>query len=621
MRQFLVLSVSTLAVSALGLASPALAADAGDTIVVTATRTEAPLSQVGQSVSVVTREDIERQQSVSAVDVLSRLPGVSTAASGGFGQPASVFIRGADNAQSLVLIDGVRINDPGDVGGGFDFGSLAIGQFERVEVVRGAQGVLWGSRAIGGVVNFITAEPSDQWTGRVQGEYGAYDTRQIGASASGKVGPLGLSFGANSLSSDGYSAFSEKLGGTERDGYESKSANARVAIDLVSGLSVDAGGFYSKSEYDYDDFGADALHTGSKRDGTVFANLRYAGLDDRLSGRIGYGLTDTRRISNHALFGPYITDGRNERFEGQAAFTPVEIVTLLVGGEMETSRFKDNYGSRDRATIDSGFASLTLRPVQGLMVNGGLRYDDHSDYGNDTTFSANAAWSPAGEGGPILRASYGEGFKAPSLYQLYTNATYLAFTPGADPADFALEAETSKGWDAGIEQPFADGHGTASITYFDRKTRNQIDFDFATFTYYNIGKARAKGLELGLALADWKGFDIALAYTYLDAEDALTGNRLARRPKHNLSASLDYRWAFGLSTEADMRVGGARYDDQANSQRVGGHTVFGLRASYPLTEQFEVYGRVENLFDETYEVVRTYGTAGRSAYLGVRARF
>ena len=596
--------------SALVVATPALADEADETIVVTATRIDTPLSEVGQSVSVVTREDIERIQAIQATDVLARVPGVSVSTTGPFGQPSSVFIRGAENAQSLVLIDGVRINDPGDVGGGFDFGNLTIGQFDRVEVVRGSSGVLWGSRAIGGVINFITARPTEQWTARAQAEYGWRDRRRVGASAGGMLGPVGLALGGNWMKGDGFSAFNERRGGTEKDGFESRSANARAELELTPGLTVDAGGFYTKANYDYDNTGADALNVGLKRDTLGYANLRYTGLDDRLSARLGYGITDTRRVSDDAVFGPYETNGRTERFEGQVSFTPVEMASVLLGAETEKSKFSDNFGSNDSTSIDSYYGNLTLRPLHGLTLNGGLRYDDDADFGHRTTFAANGAWvlfdSPDT---PVLRASYGEGFKAPSLYQLYTNGIYSPLKP-----------ETSKAWDIGVEQPFAEGKGRFTLTWFDRKTRNLIDYDFANFNYYNIGRTRAKGIELGMVLNDWEGFDLSLSYTYLDAKNELTGARLARRPENNFYASLDKNWDFGLRLGADLQVGGSRYDDVANTNFVDGHVVVGLRSSYAVTDNIEVYGRVENLFNEHYEVVRTYGTPGRSAYAGIRVK-
>lgn len=590
-------------------ANPSLAQEVEDAIVVTATRIETPITHIGQPVTVITNGEIERTQTAQAAEVLARVPGITISPSGGFGHPTSVFIRGADNAQSLILIDGVRINDPGDVAGGFDFGGLTIGQFDRVEVVRGSSGVLWGSRAIGGVVNFITPRPAEQWTGRAQAEYGWRDRRQVGASAAGMLGPVGLTLGGNWMKGDGFSAFNERRGATEKDGFESRSANARAEIELVPGFSADAGGYYTKANYEYDDTGADALHLGEKRDSLGYANLRYTGFDGRVSARIGYGLTDTRRVSDHEIFGPYVTDGRTGRFEGQASFTPLEMISVLLGAETEEARFSDNFGSRASTSIDSYFGNLTLRPLGGLTLNGGLRYDDHADFGHRTTFAANGAWALAGEDAPILRASYGEGFKAPSLYQLYTNGVLSPLKP-----------ETSKAWDVGVEQPFAKGKGRFTLTWFDRKTRNLIDFDLVSFNYFNVGRTRSKGIELGMVVSDWEGFDLNLSYTYLDAKNVLTGTRLARRPQNNLYVSLDRSWAMGLRFGADLRVGGSRYDDHANTQFVDGHVVVGVRASYPVTENVGVYGRIENVFNEHYEIVRTYGTPTRSAYAGVRVK-
>ncbi|HKR90955.1 TonB-dependent receptor plug domain-containing protein [Novosphingobium sp.] len=596
--------------SALAVSTPAIADEAGGQIVVTANRTETPITQVGQSVSVITRDDIERTQAIAVTDVLARIPGVSTSQAGAFGQPASVFIRGAESAQSLVLIDGVRINDPGDVGGGFDFGALTIGQFDRVEVVRGSSGVLWGSRAIGGVINFITPRPTEEWHARAQAEYGWRDQKQAGASAAGKLGPVGLTLGVNWLKGDGFSAFDERLGGKEKDGFESKSANARAEVELTPGLSADLGGFWTKATYGYDNTGADALNFGLKRDELGYANLRYSGLDGRLNARVGYGLTNSRRISDDAVFGPFETNGRTERFESQVSFAPIELVSVLIGAETEKQKFRDNFGSRASTSIDSYFGNLTLHPLSGLTLNGGMRYDDNADFGHRTTFAANGAWViGSGVNAPVLRASYNEGFKAPSLFQLYTNAGFRALDP-----------ETSKGWDSGIELPFAEGAGRFTLTYFDRKTKNLIDFDLTTFNYFNVGRARAKGLELGMQVVNWNGFDVNLVYTYLDATNEITGAQLARRPRNNLYASIDKIWNVGLKLGVDLRVGGGRYDDMANTNYLDGFVVVGLRGSFAVTRNVEVYGRVDNLFDEHYEVVRTYGTPGRSAFAGVRVK-
>ena len=267
--------ISALALT-VALAAPVAAQDiettnATDTIIVTASRTEQKVWTTGEAVSVVDRQEIEDSQAVSANELLERVPGVVVSRSGGLGQPSSAFVRGADNAQSLILVDGVRINDPADVGGGFDFGSMLAGSFDRVEIVRGSKSVIWGSQAIGGVVNFLTPEPGSEWTGRASAEYGARDRVELTGAAGGSVGPVGLSVGADWLDTDGYSAFSEKRGGREKDGFEGVSAFAKAEINLTDALSLNAGGFYSDNYYEFDANGADAPNYGEKRDLTGFA--------------------------------------------------------------------------------------------------------------------------------------------------------------------------------------------------------------------------------------------------------------------------------------------------------------------------------------------------------------
>jgi len=194
--------------------APALAAEDRE-IIVTATGIEQDIEDTGAAISVLTEADIRDQQSITLSAILQELPGVNVTQSGGLGAQASVRIRGAENDQTLVLINGIRVNDPSTPDGSFDFGNLLAGNIERVEVLRGASGVTWGSQAVGGVVNITTKRPTENLTLFAQGEYGAHDTVRLVSNASGKFGPVGLSIGGGYARTDGISAFS---GGTEADG-------------------------------------------------------------------------------------------------------------------------------------------------------------------------------------------------------------------------------------------------------------------------------------------------------------------------------------------------------------------------------------------------------------------
>lgn len=579
-----------------------------DTIIVTATRTKQEAWKTAQSVSVIDRDEIERSQDVEATDLLRRLPGVTVTRSGGPGQPSSVLVRGADNAQSLVLVDGVRINDPSDVGGGFDFGSLLVGAFDRVEVVRGSQSAVWGSQAIGGVINFRTPEAGGEWTGRASAEYGARDRINVNGAASGSAGPVGLSFGADYLDTDGYSAFSEFRGGREKDGFEGISVFGKAELGITSELSVSAGGFYTDNEYEFDTATGDADNYGEKRDLTGFAFAEYE--SETVDARAGYTLTDTHRLSEQG-FGPFITDGRRELIEAVATVRPMQFVSLIVGAESEDSEFRDNFGTSADSGIDSAFGQVNLSLYDMLSVNAGLRYDDHEDYGDETSFSASAALRPIFGSDLAIRASYGEGYRAPSLYQRNYNAGPFVMGP-------VLLAERAKSYDLGITLPFADT-GAFEVTGFRRTVDNQLDFDNAGFFYYNID-SRAQGVELAFNYGGPQ-FDVRLSYTYLDAENRATGADLPRRAKNNFFAGIDWRPLERLSLGADLTHGGRRFDDVANSVLIGDYTTLDLRAAFDLTDNFALYGRVENVTDKEYELASGYGQPDRNATVGVRARF
>ncbi|GLI99804.1 TonB-dependent siderophore receptor [Sphingobium sp. BS19] len=630
---------SLLSLTALVSPVAAFAEDAPDTIVVTATRTEQPLSRVGQSITVIDREEIATRQTDTIVDILRTVPGVTIARTGGIGGVASVFIRGAESDQTVALIDGVKLNDPSSPGGGFNFGNLMTGNIARIEVLRGPQSVLWGSQAIGGVVNLITIPPSEDLAVNLRGEYGYRDTGELVGNVSGKAGPVSASLGAGYFRTDGISAFNEKRGGKEKDGYRNYGANANVNVALSDAISVDLRGWYSNGRNDQDGFAppsfsfGDTLEYTKTRDMVGYAGLNAALLDGRFRNRLGFAYTDIDRVSYDGASTSsetFAAKGRNERFEYQGSFDIAEGWQTTFGAEREKSRLKtSNYGFADApqsAVIESVYGQLIATPFAGFTATGGVRYDHHNRFGSATTFGANGVWTP-NAGKTELRASYSEGFKAPSLYQLY-----------GDYGNDTLRPERARAWDAGVTQRLLDGAIEASATWFHRNSRNLIDFISCSTpltgictgrpfgTYDNIVKARSQGLEVVLALRPVEPLKVQASYTYLDAENRSPGspnfgNKLARRPAHSVNAAIDYRWSFGLTTGATITHVGSSFDNAANSRRVEGYALADIRASFPITKNVEIYGRVENLFNERYETVFRYGTPGRAAYGGVRVSY
>ncbi|MEM1134163.1 MAG: TonB-dependent receptor [Pseudomonadota bacterium] len=597
-------------------------------IVVTANRTSRAISQVGESVTVVGEEEIINRQSTEVLDILRTIPGLTFTRNGGPGTNTGVSLRGAQSDQTLVLIDGIRINDPASPGGGFNFGPLLTGNINRIEVVRGSQSVLYGSQAIGGVVNMITRQPTEDLNVFARAEYGGRDTAELIGNVSGRIGPVAASFGATYARTDGISAFSEARGGTEPDGFESLGFNGKVDVAIADNVSLDLRGFYADSDTDIDGFARDANIVSSRQDFIGYAGINASFLDGRFRNRLGFGYTniDRRNFDFDTDSETFDANGENRRFEYQGVFDTGDLAEIVFGLEREESEFRSSsFGAPPSFAdvwINSVYGQVNLTPVEGLSLTGGIRYDDHETFGSATTFAASGAYSPNG-GDTVIRASYGEGFKAPSLFQLFSEFG------NAD-----LDAEESESWDIGVTHSFLDGRAQVGITYFERNGTNEIVFlscvdnplppclvDDPPFgTYDNIARTSADGWEFGVALQPVDGFDVAFNYSIIDAFDDTTGNRLPRRAEETFSVVADYRMQNGFGIGTTILVVGDSFDNASNSRPLDGYFVADLRVSYGITENLELFGRVENVTDEEYETAFRFGQPGRAVFGGVRYR-
>jgi vitamin B12 transporter len=608
-------TIHLLAASAAAFAVPAMAQDIDPRdIVVTASGVDQDAATTGQAVTVIDRETIEQRQSVVLSDLLATTPGVTYSRNGGPGTLTAVRIRGAEGDQTLTLIDGVRVNDPSSTGGGFDFANLLSSSVERIEVLRGPNSVPWGSQAIGGVVNVMTRRPTEGLQARGNVEYGDMDSLFASGGVAGSAGIVSASLTGGYLRTDGISAFDQ---GSERDGYRQYGANGRVEVAFTPNLRLDLRGYWADSRTELDGFPPPTYEFSDTRDYSTAQELYgYAGLHadfGRLRNTLAFQIADINRDNFDPTLGDepaFLGRGRSERYTYKGDLQAIDQVRLVVGAEHENTRFSDGFDRFSRG-VTSFWGEVILTPVERLAITGGIRHDDDEAFGGRTTFGANAAYTlPTGT---TLRGSYAEGFKAPTLYQLY--APFYG-TPTLDP-------ETARSWDAGVEQKLIGDTLVASATYFNRRTRNQIDFDSLTFTYSNIARTRAEGVELGLLMRPVEHLTVSGSYSYIDTENrsaGFVGNDLARRPEEAISMSADYRLPFGLGLGATVLVVGDSFDNAANTVRLDGYTITSIRAELPIGERLSIYGRVENLFDADYRTVATYGTVGRAAYGGIRVK-
>jgi vitamin B12 transporter len=624
---------------------PDVAAPAtGDDIVVSANRAPVAADRVVASVTVLDKADIDRAQDLSVADLLLRTPGVSLSRNGGYGTSTSLRIRGAETDQTVVVIDGVKINDPSSPGGGYNFANLLIGDAARIEVLRGPQSILWGSQAIGGVVNIVTPLPTAALEGSLDLEGGSRETVSARAALGGTTGPLAWRVGAQTFTTDGISALAA---GTERDGYTNQNVQARAALTLAPGISADLRGSYADGRNDFDGFAGDTPEYGLTREFVGYAGVHIDLFDARLRNRIGYGYTDTDR-DNYDPSRPsqpqtFAATGRNHRLEYQGTLAIAKGVDAVFGVENEVSRFTTASSdfrppytlgapATGRAELTSVYGQLDLSPLAGLTLNGGVRHDDHSRFGQQTLFAGGASWLLPG--GTLLRASYSEGFKAPTLYQLFSEYGNRALAP-----------ERAAGWEAGAEQRFMDGRVALGGTYFERRTRDQIVYtgcDFGAtadplcfvpgstteqrFGYYqNVSRAFARGVEAVGHAQLGEHVSIDGNYTWTLSEDrspgATLGDWLPRRPRDTANLSATYSFATAGSFGVAARLAGSSFDDAANRTRLDGYTLVDLRGELPLSATVRLFARVENLFDERYQTIARYGALGRSVYAGLRGRF
>jgi len=619
-----------------------------DEVVVTANRSEEPRDRVPFSITALDRAAIRASQATVVSDLLAQTPGVGFARNGGPGALTGVFIRGAGSDETLVLIDGVRVNDPTDPGGAYDFGQLLTGDISRIEVLRGPQSTLWGSQAIGGVVNIVTAPPGGPPHGEASFEGGSYGTTYERASVAGTAGPVALRLGGGYYDTGGVSAFDRKFGGRETDGFHQGQLSGRADVTLTRYADLDLRAYYSEGRTSIDGYPppsyalADGPEFQASRQLTDYAGLNVALFDGRLKNRIAFEYAENDRDI------PAVTDydspakyaGVTQRYEYQGTAALPRDGKLVFGAERERSGFADLSSSpqsdpRNNVTIDSGYAQVSGDVVRDLTLTAGVRHDSHQTFGDHDTGQVGAAWRLNG-GATILRSSWGTGFKAPTLYQLYS-----------DYGNTRLKPEEAEGWDGGVEQRFWDGRVVLQAGYFGRDTSNLIAFFYcgggadplcagpggpARLGYYaNVAKAHAEGAELQGEVAVTPRLSLSGEYTYTHSVDRSTGSftfgkLLARRPQDTASSTLTYAFPDAATAAVAVRYAGDSFDDAANTIRLKAYTLVDLRGSYPLPRRFapvglELYGRIENLFDARYETAYRYGTLGRGAYAGVRAKF
>jgi vitamin B12 transporter len=657
-RQFHIGSLFVAALVAPGLASAQSPSQqpqntaANVDFVVTPSRTPTPISRAGSAVSVITADEIAKASPRDVGDLLRQVPGVSVTQTGGAGGTQTARIRGLDSRHTLVMVDGVRVNDASSPGGEFDFSNIVLADVERIEVLRGPQSALYGSDAIGGVINVITKKGRGAPKGSLTVEGGSYGTRSVRANVSGGTEKLSYSFGITGYETAGFSRFGYRIGRLtsrfpqpfEADGAERFGAAGRISYRINDAWEVEVGGGFNSNRAQFDSaFGnfpdspsvsvARMINGYGKITGDTFGGMWRHSLSV-------FG-TETQRESrgwNYFAGGPIIPTGGRSDFgfrsfregaEYQSDLKLGSFGTFIAGAKIEREHFSANSQNiapvpgfqirTDKAqqTTRSIFALHQITLAERLHLSLGGRIDDVEDVDRFATWRGTVAYEVPGTE-TKLRASVGTGGKAPSLYQFYSQL-YGTRT---------LESERSVGIDAGVDQTLLDGRVKLSGTVFFNRYRNFIDFaasprcrpDQIFGCYLNVARAETSGFE-GETKIDLipQWLKLRATYTYMDAVDLVRSKKLALRPEHEGRFGFIITPMKDLTIEPIVTMVGPRFSAANETQKLKSYARLDMNADYKLNERVSLFTRLENLTNAHYQEVRNYGTPGRSIYGGLRA--
>lgn len=596
----------------LGLSTPAFAETTDSTqvdeVIVTATRLE---SRIGDApgVRVITSQDIDDSQATFAGDILETIPGLSLSRNGDFGGVTTVRMRGASGDKTLVLIDGVVQNDPSSPNGGYDFSSLDLGDVERIEVLSGPQGSLWGSDAIGGAIA-ITSRELDGW--RASAEAGSFGT--VRGTAAFGVADDQKAFGvtASAYSTDG---ISKAAVGTEEDGFESWTVGANGRLTLSDTVRLDGRVRYNEAEADIDGYNGffvfgDTADRSKSRSWTGFARVTaddFLGLDQVLD----ISVYDLTRDNISAFASSYDAQRTTLRWTAGRGGADDDFA-FLVGVERDDTEASISTGVTAELGATSAFGVIRFAPAERLSITGSLRHDAPDEYDAKTT--ARLAGVLTLDGGLTLSASYGQGFKTPTISQ-----TECDFCFPAGPST-GLKPESAEGWDVAATWRSGDDRLFARVTGYRLEVEDQISYGVGR--YVNIDRTLTTGVEVEAEAELTDQFTVKASYAFTDAVDATTGKPLLRAPDQSGSVSLTWT-GDRLKLSGIVRAEGEQADSDPSTFSPAirdGFTVVDLKGRWELNDSLDLTARVANLTDEDYQQSLGYAEAGRSVFVGFRLR-
>ena len=612
-------------------------------ITVTAERQETPVTQTATAVTIITREELEHLKKVTVLEALEDVLGFSYSRNGPQGSASSAQIRGANSEHTKVMLDGIELNDPMTPGRSFDMSLLLIQNIERIEIIRGPQSTLYGSDAMGGVINIISRQETGRPHLSISAQGGSYGEVSSRLDLGGSTEAVSYTLGASYLNHQGFSAAGDRYQGNfEGDGSRNFTLAGKLGFKLKNNLDINLGLRSIRSRVDIDNFGGDFGDDSNniqEYDTLLFnAGARGLFLRSRWESKLNISYLTNDRQQENLVDDIHPYDSDHSRFQSslvkldwQNNIFAHAFHTVTGGLELSREEGESEYYSESQwGPFASLFPKKNAHNI-GLYLQDriqwggrlfaalGLRYDRHSQAGRALTFRLAPVFLIS-ETGTRLKATLGTGFKSPSLYQLFAPATFFGPVGNAD-----LEPERSLSWEAGIEQNLWQERIVLGVLYFSNHFDNLIDYDYIQ-GYLNIGQAATRGLEMFLHTHLLSDLMMGVEYTHLDAREKDSGETLLRRPKHKISARMHYGIRDKGSLALNLTYIGEREDEFWSgmaSERVTLNSYILLNAAlgYDIFSNLDVFIRMNNLLDQQYEVVKGYGTPGLSIYGGLQFNY
>jgi len=576
-------------------------------IVISPFRRQGSASQSGSAISIIDSETIDRTGSRSVAELLRRVPGVEVVQAGGAGRTATVFLRGAESDQTLVLIDGVRLNTVAD--GSFDFADLRVDNIQRIEILKGPQSVLYGSEALGGVISIFTNRGHDGSGVTLKAEGGSYSTQDYSIRGAVHDEQLTSSTSLSYQSTQGISAAAPRSGNKEADGYENITVSTANELLLGSDWKAGVSGRLQRGDTQLDGFDfmtgpiddlnytqRHQLVSGQanvgKTTGVIRPNLSLGYMYDQLNGyddNTAYNSYDIR----NTLLSPTL----------QVDVVPADWTTTTVGVSFE-DRSAANPGNFDQSrSVYATFLNQQFDISRAFSISGGVRYDHYSDFGDQVTYRTTVS-ALIEDAASRIHTSIGTGFKAPTFNELYF--------PGFGNKN--LSPEKNRGFDVGVETTLFDDRLVNDLTFFRSDYEDLISFNTTDFTAQNIESSVAKGFEESLELMVSKMVTLSFGYTYTDSVNRNTNQMLPRRPLHRFTTGVIFKPIDDLTVDLLYLMVKDRIDSDLSKMDNYDRVDTTIRYTGGVVNP---YVRIINLFDTRYEEITGYGTPGLSAYGGI----